>query len=170
MTEAVEQTSIQHSQEAGNFEIKRKNLISSSNSTSNNCSHSSPPHDTEHNGQCVEHTSTPTKKYDSNTMSLTPTRMETQSRSLKRSHSDSKQEKAKTKRMRQSSRGDDHASVTVTNNVNSSQVTPCSTDDESEDDLPKISFSQKTPTKCYSSCKFLSLSPKGNDNLYVLLV
>lgn len=177
--DTVEESNNQSSPQTGNFEIKRRNFLTSdSTSTSNNCSYpkdSTPLRDVEYNNQRAELTSTPisgsTRKRDSEIM-LTPTRMNTPSRSLKRSQTtdtgqaqrQSKsrkrsrgQQNGEAKKSKQSSSKDNEAS-TNDGSINSSHDTPC---DSSEDDLPAVSISQ-TPTKGFSSCKFvLHLSLKG---------
>ena len=177
--DTVEESNNQSSPQTGNFEIKRRNFLTSdSTSTSNNCSYpkdSTPLRDVEYNNQHVELTSTPirgsTRKCDSEIM-LTPTRMNTPSRSLKRSQTtDTRQaqrqsksrkrsrgqQNGEAKKLKQSSSKDNEAS-TNGGSINSSHDTPC---DSSEDDLPAVSISQ-TPTKGFSSCKFvLHLSLKG---------
>ena len=167
--DTVEQTNNQHSPQTGNFEIRRRN----STSTSNVCSYpkdGTPPCEIDYNNQHVELTSTPisgsTGNCDSEIM-LTPTRMETPSRSVKRlqatgtrqtqRQSESRkrsratgQQNGETKKSKQSNNKDNDAS-TNDNNINSSHDTPCNSS-ESEDDLPAVSISQ-TPTKGFSSCK-----------------
>lgn len=168
--ETVEQNGNQDSPQVENFEIKRKNLTSDSNYKSNDCSfnkETTPLRDVEQdNNRCMDFASTDSGSATNHNTSndnvlLTPTRKKAQSRSVKRSRTDSKlTEKAKTKKMRQSSSS--HASSHMTNNdINNDQVTPCnSSGNESEDDLPAVSMSQ-TPTKCYSSCMFCFLFTKG---------
>ena len=159
VTEATEQSSDQHSLQAGNFEIKRKNLTSSS-SASNNCFYSKdstpPPRSIEYSDQHMEHTPTPNstsgsaQKCDSFTDELlTPTRMETQSRSIKQSAKRPRNDSSKGTKKRKESSSED------IDMINNNQVTPCnSSSDNESDDLPPISISQ-TPTKAgYSSCKF----------------
>ena len=150
---------------SGNFEIKRKNLTSSS-SASNNCFYSkdsTPPHNIEYS--CMEHTSPinsgSPKRNDNFTteLLLTPTRKETQSRSIKQSAKRPRNDSSKGRKKMKESNSEDNDMI---NNTNDNQVTPCnsSSDNESEDDLPAVSMSQ-TPTKRYSSRKFHLLYLKG---------
>lgn len=137
VTETTEQSSDQCS------EIKRKNLATTGSSVSDNCmEHMSPPD-----------SGSPKKKSD-NFNTETPTRKDTQSRSIKQSAKRPRNNSSKgRKKMKESSSKDDD----MINNVNDNQITPCNSsgDNESEDDLPAVSISQ-TPTKGYSSCKSLN--------------
>ena len=155
--EEVTETTEQFSEQCS--EIKRKNLATTSSSVSDNHFYpedSTPPLDTEYS--CMEHTSlsdsgSPKKKSDNfNTELLsTPTRSRSIKQSAKRPRNNSSKGR---KKMKESSSEDND----MINNMNDNQVTPCdSTDHESEDDLPAVSISQ-TPTKGYSSCKFIQLA------------
>ena len=172
VAETTGQCRDQYPPQTEDLEIKRKNLTSNnSNSVSSNCKNGTPSRDVEHN---KELTSTPNSGSASRSHSfiaeleMTPTRINTQNRSLKRPVKRTKNGPRKgAKKMKESSSSEDnHPADMINNSVNDNTVTPCnsSSENESEDGLPAISMTQ-TPTKGYSSCKFCIVSSKRDDNL-----
>ena len=171
VAETTGQRCDQYPSQTEDFEMKRKNLTSSHNSVSSDSHYSkdgTPSREVDHT---KELTSTPNSGTASRSHSftakleMTPTRIETQNRSIKRPVKRAKNGSRKgTKKMKESTGSEDnHPTDMINNNIND-KVTPCnSSDNESEDDLPAISMTQ-TPTKGYSSCKFYFISAKRDDN------
>jgi len=170
-TEELGQNSDLHTPQTGKFEIKRRNLSSSRNSASNSKDSDSPSCNFEDQYMECGHKSSldscslspqpqyldpsdsgSVKKCNDTSLSsasdvmLTPTRMERQNKSRKRSQTTSTFKKSKKTKV--NTKKDDHVSMDTLNN--GTKLTPNSSSDE---DLPAVSMCQ-TPTKGYSSREF----------------
>lgn len=138
--------------QTGKFETKRRNSASKSKDSDSpscnvedkymECSLHPQPSDSESVKKCND-----TSLSSTGATMLTPTRMERQNRSRKRSQTTVFGE---SKKMRQSTKSDDRVSM---NTINNGMEVTSSNSSSDEADLPAISMCQ-TPTKGYSSCEF----------------